>query len=71
MIKYLPLIFIVGCTWFDPRNTVSNYTCNEEQQSRVDQYIKECKTTICDPMPFCKNKAVINFCEYKGPFVNP
>jgi len=26
---------------------------------------------MCSPMPFCKNKAIINRCDYIGEDVNP
>ena len=65
------MLMICGCTWFDPRNSIDNYSCNEEQQLVVDAYIKECKPRMCSPMPFCKNKAIINRCDYIGEDVNP
>lgn len=64
-------MLLVSCTWFDPRNTISNYKCNEKQTQVVDEYIKECKKDVCSPMPYCKNKAIINRCTYIGEDVNP
>lgn len=69
--RYLIILTLVGCTWFDPRNTVENYECSAEQQKVVEEYVKECKGRVCSPMPYCKNKAIINRCEYIGEDVNP
>ena len=69
--KYLLVLLLVGCTWFDPRNSIENYECNSEQKIVVEDYIKKCKKRVCDPLPYCKNKAIINKCKYVGEEVNP
>jgi len=69
--KYFLCLLLVGCTWFDPRNKIENYECNPEQKIIVEEYITDCKKKVCSPMPYCRNKAIINRCEYIGEDINP